>query len=331
MSILVTGATGFLGRAVAERLHLQGKSVLATGRNLKKGEALKKQGISFQAADLSRKEEVKGLFEGCEVVVHSAALSSPWGQYADFYDSNVLATEHLLDAALEAGVKRFVHISTPALYFKQASRLDVKENAELFKPSNHYIATKRLAEEKVDAALWRGLPVVTLRPRAIYGPKDTSILPRLIKRLESGRLPILGEGKNLVDLTYIDNAVDAVLLAISAAPHVVGRKYNITNGEAVVLWDEIAGICDLLDLKKPKRKLPVSVALGLARILETVYAVLPVHAEPPLTRYTVGLLAHSMTLDTSAAERDLKYKPRVATQEGLERFLVWWQIRAAKA
>ena len=328
MSILVTGATGFLGKRIAEKLRLQGEDVLATGRNLEKGANLTNNGIRFQVAELTHKDEVENLFMDCEAVIHSAALSSPWGKYEWFYQANVVATKNLLNAAKERAIQRFVHISTPALYFYQGSRLNVKENAELFRPLNHYIATKRLAEEKIDEAFTKGLPVVTLRPRAIYGPGDTSILPRLIERLESGYLPIIGDGQNLIDLSYVDNVVDAALLALRSDSHVLGKKYNITNGEAVHLWDEIVKIADFLNLKSPSRKLSKTAALALAYCMEKIYARLPKYPEPPLTRYTVGLMAHSMTLDISAAQQDLNYKPEVSTQEGLELFLDWWQTRA---
>ncbi|MCA9837223.1 MAG: NAD(P)-dependent oxidoreductase [Trueperaceae bacterium] len=328
MKVLITGATGFLGEKLALHLHDEGLEVLATGRNLAKAQGLITKGIRFKQADLTDQTSVQNLVKNQHQIIHCAALSSPWGKYEAFYQANVVATENLLQAALAEGLERFIHLSTPALYFSQSSRLNVREDAEQVAPQNAYIATKRLAEQRVDDAYAQGLATISLRPRAIYGPGDSSILPRLLKRLEQGRLPILGDGQNLVDLSYVDNVVDAVLLAVDAPEHCLGKKYNITNGEAVRLWDKIFTLCDLLHLKRPRRKVPKQLALVMARAMEIVYGSLPRQPEPPLTRYTVGLLVHSMTLDISAAQKELSYEPRVSTDEGLERFLASWPYEA---
>ncbi len=205
------------------------------------------------------------------------------------------------------------------------SRLDVREADPLpEKCVNEYARTKLLAEKLVDQAARGGLPVVTLRPRAIFGPGDRSILPRVVDRLERGQLPLVGDGQNLIDLTYIDNVVDALLLAASAPSLILGKKYNISNGERVKLWEQIQRLCAELGLVYPTRRLPYPLADLFARGLEILYKLIPGQPEPPLTRYTAALLAMSTTLDISAARAELGYEPRVPLDEGLKAFAEWW-------
>ncbi len=327
MKVLVTGATGFLGGAVARQLQLLGYDVLATGRQQKTGAALRQAGLRFEAAELSDAARVLELCQGQTSVVHCAALSSPWGPKQAFISANVTVTQNVVDACMHHGVKRLVHISTPAVYFAQASRLNVAEDAEQLPAHNAYIETKHLAERIVMKAQAKGLATIMLRPRALFGPGDTSIMPRLLSRLQQGRLPIIGDGQNLIDMTYIDNAVAAVVQSLNAADHSFGQVYNISNGEPVRLWDKLHELCDMLAYPQPRRRLSIRQALVVASLLERLYSVLPGKPEPPLTRYTVGLMAHSMTLDISAAKRDLGYAPTVSIDDGLKMFVDWWQQR----
>ncbi len=169
---------------------------------------------------------------------------------------------------------------------------------------------------------------MTLRPRALFGPGDTVIIPRLLRALEAQRLPILGDGDALIDMTYIDNAVDAVIAATDAPDSVLGRKYNITGGEPVRLWPFLAKLCTELDLAHPTRRVSYPVARAFALMLEIVHRTVRRGSEPLLTRYTAGLLATSMTLDISAARRDLGYVPAIDIEEGTRRFLEWWRSKS---
>jgi nucleoside-diphosphate-sugar epimerase len=178
-----------------------------------------------------------------------------------------------------------------------------------------------LAEQLVDQAHHEGLPVITLRPRAIFGPGDTAILPRLLTRLRTGRLAVIGDGRNLTDLTYIDNVVDALLCCAESPTKTLGKKYNLSNDEPVLLWEMVRRLCTTLNYPFPQRRFSFAAAYLLAWGMEMIWARLPGYPEPPLTRYTVGVLAHSATLDVSAARRELNYTPRVSVEEGFARFL----------
>lgn len=322
---LVTGGTGFVGGALARRLQGAGAIVTALGRNPEAGAALARAGLAFVRADLADAAAVAEACQGQDFVFHCGALASPWGAYKHFYAANVLGTENVIAGCRLHGVGRLIHVSTPSVYFGGEPRLNVKEDDHLpTKPLSRYAATKRLAEEAVNRAHAAGLPVITIRPRAIFGPGDNVLLPRLIRQLERGRLRIIGTGNNVADLTYIDNVVDALLLCAEAPASALGRTYNITNGETVRLWDMVTKLCAALGYPPPRRRISLPAALAVAGALEAAYTLLP-GREPPLTRYTVRMLAQNATLDITAARRDLGYAPRVGIDEGLRRFVDWWK------
>jgi 2-alkyl-3-oxoalkanoate reductase len=321
MRVLVTGATGFLGGAVARRLHAAGHEVLATGRDPDRGAALASAGLRFIATDLASQDGAGVLCREQDWIVHCAALSSPWGAYQRFYSANVVATRNLLEAATRSGVLRFVHISTPSIYMGGGSRFDVHENDPLPAPVNAYAATKREAEGIVRAASQAGLRSVILRPRAIFGPGDRTLFPRLLHALKSRRLPVIGDGQNRVDLTYIENVVDAVEAACTAPEPAVGQVYNITNGEPVRLWPLIGQLARALRLAPPTRRLSRSTAMAVATVMESVCRATRVTKEPMLTRYAVQVLSDSMTLNIDRARCFLGYEPRVRVLDGLRRFV----------
>jgi nucleoside-diphosphate-sugar epimerase len=325
MKALVTGGTGFLGGALTRRLHGMGWDVTALGRNPTRLNELEDEGIRPLRLDITKKGELTNAFKAQEVIFHCAALPSPWGNYEKFYQANVIGTRNVVRACLENNVKRLVHVSTPSIYFSYNSRIGVRENDSLPEPISNYAATKLLAEEEIDNGFEKGLAVVSIRPRALFGEGDTVIFPRLLSRLKSGRLPILGDGENIVDLTYIENVVDALLLCAESPANTLGKKYNISNGEPVKIWLLVSRICDELNLPHPKRKIPYKTANAAATAIEFIYSLIPYSPEPPLTRLTVNMLAHSTTLDISAARAELGYRPKVLVEEGVERFLKWWK------
>ena len=326
MKALITGATGFLGGALTRRLHSLGWDVVALGRNPSALAELASEGIRVIQADLADEAAILDACKNRDVVFHCGALSSPWGKYRDFYQANVVGTRNVIRGCQEHHVKRLVHVSTPSIYFNLAPRLNVKEDDPLpARPVNHYAATKLLAERELDRAHADGLSVIAIRPRAIFGPRDTTILPRLIQRLQTGNMPIIGDGQNIADLTYVENVVDALLLCAESPAHTLGKKYNITNGDPVRVWDMAARLSRDLGFKVPTRRVPYPLVDKLAAALELIYRLVPGQPEPPLTRYSVSVLALSATLDISAARRDLGYSPRVSNEEGLQKFVAWWK------
>jgi nucleoside-diphosphate-sugar epimerase len=323
---LVTGGTGFVGGALARRLHAEGARVTAVGRSRAAGATLERDGIAFVAADLADAEAVGNACRGQDVVFHSGALAAPWGRYADFYAANVTGTENVVRGCQAYGVRRLVHVSTPSVYFADEPRRDVAEGDPLpDKCLSAYAATKLLAEQVVAQAHAAGLPVISIRPRAIIGRGDTTLLPRLIRPLRTGLLPVIGDGENLADLTCVENVVDALLLCAQTSDLYLGRTYNITNGEPRKLWEVVRTLCALLGFPAPRWRVSRRAALALAGVIEAAYAALLPRREPPLTRLAVRGLALDATLDIRAARRDLGYAPRVTLDDGLRAFARWWQ------
>jgi nucleoside-diphosphate-sugar epimerase len=325
MKALVTGATGFLGGRLTARLVRLGWSVTAVGRNETAGASLTRQGVCFVRADLSDETAVSSACRGQDAVFHCGALSSPWGRYREYYGSNVLGTRHVIAGCLRHDVGRMIHVSTPTVYFDYTHRLQIPESGPLpDRPANAYAATKRLAEREVERAAAAGLPVVTVRPRALFGPGDTTILPRLIRANAARGIPLIGGGRIEVDFTYIDNAVDALLLCAAAPTAAIGRTYNITNGEPALLVDVLQRLFDKLGVPMRGRPVSYSLVYGAAGLLELIARLVPGCPEPLLTRYTAGVLGRSQTLDITAARRELGYVPRVKLEEGLDAFAAWW-------
>ena len=322
--VLVTGATGFLGGAVARKLHADGAHVIAHGRSTAAGDRLAEAGLSVALADLVDEAAARALVQEAapEAIVHCAAKSAPFGPRREFVAANVDGTRHLLDAALAAGVERFVHISSPSIYCAGLALDGVAEDAPLpSSPINHYAGTKLLGEGLVAARHAEGLPTITLRPRAIYGPGDNALFPRLLAALRGGQLPVIGTGTNRIDLTYIDDAVQGVTRALEAGPHCFGRAYNLTSGESAPLWDLIRDLCRRLDLAPPTRRVSRPVARTAAAMAEAWHRLARRPGEPRLTRYSVDSLSLDATLDISAARRDLGYAPLGSVAEGIERFV----------
>jgi len=326
MQALITGGTGFLGGALARRLVAQGVAVTVLGRNGVVGQQLQAAGMRFVQADLVDATAVAAACAQQDVVFHCGAAVAPWGRFADFYATNVTGTEHVIQGCMAHNVARLVHVSTPSIYFAHADRLNVGEYDPLPAHAvNAYADTKLIAERLIERAYRNGLPVITIRPRAIFGPDDTTIFPRVLAALRQNRLRMIGRGDNIQDLTYIENVVDALLLCWRAPATTLGKKYNITNGEPILIWAKLAELCTRLGYPFPKRRIPFALALGLAGVLETTHTWLGLQREPPLTRYAVSLLAKSMTLDISAARRDLGYIPRITVDEGLDHVAQWWK------
>ncbi|WP_341281852.1 NAD-dependent epimerase/dehydratase family protein [Paenibacillus sp. FSL H8-0537] len=326
MNILVTGATGFLGENAVNRLLKEGHSVTAAGRNQEAGERLIEAGATFLQLDLAT-SQMREAIAGHDAVFHCGALSAPWGKYRDFYASNVIGTRNVIQGCLEHKVQRLVHVSTPSIYFDYRHRFNIAEHEPLPKSAvNHYAATKLLAEQEVDRAYReQGLRVVTIRPRALFGPGDTAIFPRLLRANDKRFIPMFGSGQPLVDITYVDNVTEALMRCLYADPIVLGQKYNITNGEPVQLWEAMTRLFELLNKPMRTKKIAYPAAYSTASLLELVAKLPGLAQEPLLTRYTVGILAFSQTLSIEKAQRELGYRPLVSVEEGLRRFAAWWK------
>jgi len=319
MRILVTGATGFLGSHLVAALRADCQQVRVLGRSESGCRKLLAEGVEVVRADLRDAGAVADACAGIDVVHHVGALSAPWGRAADFYAVNVGGTANVIAGCRLHGVSRLVFVSSPSVVFDGRDQTSVTEAAPY--PARHlavYSHSKKLAEDLVNGAGGTGLATVILRPKALFGPGDTSLLPRVLDLARAGRLPQIGDGKNLVDLTYVGNVVHALRLA-AASPRALGNTYHITNGEHVALWDLIRYVLKWFGLDTRLRRLPYPLAYSLAAGLELRARCLG--GEPKLTRYTAAILGRTQTYDISAARHDLDYAPAVDVATGVARTL----------
>lgn len=323
MKILLTGATGFLGFRTLEKLVelKEVTSVIATGRTMKVTHQVLHPKVTYVLGDLSDKAFVESITSDVDYVIHAAALSSPWGKYSEFEDANLRSQINLIHSVQRSKLIKYIYISTPSMYFDSNNRTNIRENEALpRKFVNAYAHTKRMAELEL---IQSGLPYVILRPRALTGRGDTVIMPRIITSFKEGKLKIIGAGKNIVDLTSVANAVDAILLSLKAEGPALNQIYNITNGEPVNLWEKIGFVLQLMDKQLPPKKIPYFIVLTLAQLLEWK-SKLTNWKEPVLTKYGVGVLAKTMTMDISKAKTLLGYHPSVSTDEAIKEFVQWY-------
>jgi nucleoside-diphosphate-sugar epimerase len=324
---IITGATGFLGFRTVKWLTKRGYSVTALGRNVRVGTKLAEICERFVAFDLAflpsaddQMARLESLLDAQDLVVHCAALASPWGREEDFERANVGATRNLLQALRRRrsrGPIRMIHISTPSIYIGSRGREAIRESDPLpRKPINFYAKTKREAERIVDEAARDGLDVITLRPQGIFGPGDPHILPRLLRLAKKGFLPLIGGGTSRLDLTYVDNVAHAIALAAEAPAEAIGRKYNITNGEPVAVGAALGELLKRLGYSVRPIRIPLGAALIGAFLIEKAYRLFSPMREPPITVYSVYTLGISRTLSIEAARRDLGYTPVVDLEEG---------------
>jgi 2-alkyl-3-oxoalkanoate reductase len=319
---LVTGGGGFLGRRIVALLRARGDEVrfLARGRHPE----VEATGATAVRGDVRDRDAMRRAVDGVDIVFHAAARVAPWGPADEFRSINIGGTRILLECMRAAGTPRLVHTSTPSVVGYET---DI-ENGDggLPRAGRHasvYAATKAQAEERVLAANGPGLATVALRPHAVFGPGDRLLLPRLVARARAGTLIRVGDGRNRVDLTYVDNAawahLDAGDALTSHAAACAGRAYFVSNDEPVVLWDWIAGVLLALGLPPVRRRVPLRVARALGWTLERTWAGLRLPGEPPLTRYLASALARSHWYSMDEAKRDLGYRVRIPMAEATGR------------
>ncbi|MBA4342789.1 MAG: radical SAM protein [Methylibium sp.] len=314
--ILVTGATGGLGRVLVPILHRLRMEVRATGRRQEPAE-LSGTGVEFVRTDLAQ-DPLQQIVEGVDTVFHLAALSAPWGAPDSFERANVAATTRLLEAAHEQGCRQFVHVSTPSIYAEARDRVGLTEESPL--PSrwaNDYARTKFEAERRVVASAGHGMATIVLRPRAIVSPFDTALLPRLLRAARRGTLFLPDGGRALVELTDARDVVSALLAAHARAEELSGQVFNISGGSP----RPIAEIAELVfsHLGRPVRirSIPRRAALALSTFAELAAAAWPGRPEPPLTRYTTMVAGWSQTFDLDAARTRLRWVPSHPPEEAL--------------
>jgi 2-alkyl-3-oxoalkanoate reductase len=321
MKALVTGGGGFLGSAIVKALLDRGDTVRAIQRG--NYPFLKEQGAEVIQGDLIQADDINAAASGCDVIFHVAAKAGVWGDYDDYYQANVIATENVLQACRINNVNNLVYTSTPSVVFNGESEEGINESAPYVKNFfNAYQKTKTEAEQLVVNANSADLKTVSLRPHLIWGPGDPHLVPRIISREKSGRLRLVGNENNKVDSCYIDNAVQAHLLAancLQSSGVCAGKIYFISNDEPISISDLINKILATANLPAVNKTLPENAAYIIGFMLEKTYTLLNIKNEPVMTRFVARQLSTSHWFDLNAAKQDLGYQAHISIDEGMKR------------
>jgi nucleoside-diphosphate-sugar epimerase len=322
MHALVTGAAGFLGRYIVEQLVERGDRVRGLVR--RSAPALEALGVECVHGDVTELADVERACRGVEVVFHVAAIAGIWGSWKHYYQTNVLGTKNIISGCQHGRVGRLVFTSSPSVTFAGRDQNGVDESAPY--PTRwlaHYPHSKALAEQIVLAANGQqGLLTCSLRPHLIWGPHDQHLIPRLLDRARRGQLRQVGDGNNRVDAVFVENAAAAHVLAANAlvpGAAACGKAYFISNEEPVNCWQWINEILSLAGLPPVQRRVSLPAAYAAGAAMEGVWTLLGRREEPRMTRFLAAQLATSHYFDTTAARRDLGYRPAISMAEGMQK------------
>ncbi len=314
MKVFVTGGSGFVGSHVIERLAKE-HEVVAMARSPKSEAAVRAFGATPISAELGAvKPEA---LTGVDAIVHAAAFAEEWGTRAQFWTANVDGTTQLLDAAKKAGVKRFVHVGTEAALFDGHSLVDVDETAPYpAHPRYLYSETKAEAEKRVLAAETTAFETISIRPRLVWGPRDASVLPAVLRMAKAGSFAWLDGGRHLTSTTHVTNVADALALALTRGRS--GQAYFVTDEGTRTMRSFLTELAatQSVDLSKAG-SVPGWLARPLSVIVEGAYRLVGAKKTPPMTRFAVAMMSRTVTIKIDKARAELGYTPRVSVEAGM--------------
>jgi nucleoside-diphosphate-sugar epimerase len=313
----VTGGSGFIGGRLIERLRSEGWDVRALARSDRSAETVRSRGAEPVRGDISDTESIRAGASGCSHAFHAAAHVGDWGTRAEFVRDNVNGTHNVLAGTAAAGVGRFVHVGTEAALLAGQPLVNADESLPLRPDSpSLYPSTKALAEQAVrQANRPDAFETVVVRPRFVWGPGDTTVLPALVEAVKSGRFRWIGGGRHRTATTHVDNAVEGLWLG--ATKGVGGAAYFVTDGEPVVFRDFVSRMLATQGVEAPSGELPLPAARAIAAVGEAAWRALPLPGAPPLTRMALWVASLECTIDISRARAELGYAPVVSIEEGL--------------
>ncbi len=320
MTIFLTGATGFIGSHLARRLASGGHKLKCLARPTSDTTFLKGLNASVVIEDITDKDAMKNALQGVDLVYHSAAVVGEWISKDEANKINIDGTQVLLEASLEAKVKRFIHVSSLGV-LGMRNHYNTPADAPLKEVGDTYVDTKVRSERVVmDFFRQKGLPCVIVRPGFVFGPGDRRFLPRMLGLIEEKKFFFLGKGNNIMNLVYIDNLID-VLIEAGKRDSAIGQIYNVTNKDKVTMKDFVFMICDTLGVERPRKSIPFPIAKFAASAMEA-HSRLTNKKEPPkLTKARVKVAGLNLDFDISKTIKDLEYDSRISIREGLEKTL----------
>jgi nucleoside-diphosphate-sugar epimerase len=322
--VLVTGASGMLGGATARALAARGDEVTVLQR--------RPSGLPFREVlgDVADPVAVGAATRGQDAVVHLAAKVDVVGRWADYRRANVEGTRTVLAACRAAGTRRLVHVSSPSVAHAGDPLVGVGAGpADPTRARGHYARSKALAELDALAADGSGLAVLAVRPHLVWGPGDTQLVARIVTRARARRLPLLGTGAALIDTTYVDNAVDALVAAVDACETAHGRALVVSNGEPRCVGEVLERLCAAAGVPGPSRRVPPWAGRLAGGAVEAVWAATGRTDTPPLTRFLVEQLTTAHWFDQRTTRDALRWRPRVALEDGFARLAEWYAAQPA--
>lgn len=322
MKILITGATGFVGNAVAHRLAGNGHQIRCLLRKTSDTKSLSDIVWEKSVGDITNLEDCREAVRGMEVVIHCAAHVTDFGPWETFRKVNVDGSLNLAEASLGNKVDRFIYLSTSDVL---GLRTDVPlgDSMPCEKSGFQYPDTKIEAEEALfEMYRKRGLPLVALRPTWIYGPGDRIFFPEIVDALAKGIMLYFWDKKTIINLTYIDNLVDAVMLSMEKEK-AIGRAYLVVDDETIS-WEVLCTrLAEELGLKAPRFSLPKILSNSLAKGMSVAWTVFKVKSRPLLTNYNVSFTGTSLAFDDSRIRAELDFEPEVKLDEGFRKTIEW--------
>ena len=326
MRVLVTGASSLIGAGVAAALVARGDEVVAQQRG--RSDALTRLGVRQELGDIRDLDVVTAATAGCDAIVHLAAKVGVVGDWEDYRAINVDGTRNVLVAAQRSGVGRVVHVSSPSVAHGGEPIIGGRaEEPVLGRRRAWYPESKAIAEIEALSAASDQLGIVAIRPHLVWGPGDTQLVGRIVERAAAGRLALVGGGRALVDTTYIDNAVDALVAALDAVEPSApcsGRAYVVSNGEPRMIRELVEGICRAAEVPFEPRTVSLRAGRSLGAVVERVWPLLRRDDEPPLTQFLAEQLGTAHWFDPRPARDELGWSPHVSIDEGLARLASWY-------
>jgi nucleoside-diphosphate-sugar epimerase len=291
-------------------------------------DALDRLDVRQQLGDIRDADAVAAAADGCDAVVHLAAKVGVVGDWDEYRSINVDGTRHVLDAARRHGIGRVVHVSSPSVAHGGEPIVGGGADAPVLgRRHAWYPESKALAEIEALGAANDELGVVAIRPHLVWGPGDTQLVGRIVERAATGRLALVGAGRALVDTTYIDNAVGALIAALDAvAPGATcsGRAYVVSNGEPRMIRELVEGICLAAGVPFAPRTVSLRVGRSLGAVVERAWSLLRRDDEPPLTQFLAEQLGTAHWFDPRPARDELRWAPSVTIDDGLARLAAWY-------
>jgi 2-alkyl-3-oxoalkanoate reductase len=324
MTVLVTGAAGFLGSHLTDLLLARGEQPRVLIRPGERITASTRGDVDVRRGDIGDRAVLEAALGGVDSVLHCAARCGPWGPPAEYESTNVRALETLVRAALSAGVRRLVHVSSITVHGNDVHGA-ADETAPLREEPNPYSRSKVAGERLLERMIERdGAPVTIVRPGWIYGPRDGASFARIARMIENGQMMMVGGGENHLPLIYARDAAQGVLLA-SEAGQAVGRSYLLINDEPVTQRDYVTAIAAELGAPAPTRHIPYWFGMMLGAAAETLGRLTRRRNPPPVMRYGMQLLGGENRFTITRARHELGFTPRVDLAEGVSRSVAWYR------